>query len=308
MAIYALRRIVALVPVLVGISVVVFLMMRIVPGDVALVIGGPAATEEDLQRIRAQLGLNDPLWKQYLQFAGGVLRGDLGTSLVSRQPVLREIGARIPATLELAAGGLAIAMAVGLSSGIVAAIRRNTLLDDLVTGIALFGVSMPPYWLGMMLVVVFSLLLGWLPTSGRGDLSHLVLPALTLGLYSSGLIARMTRSNLVEVLGEDYLRTARAKGLSELRVIFVHALRNSMIPTVTIIGLQFGNMLGRTVIAESIFAWPGLGRLMLHAITTRDIPLLQGAVFFTACSFILINLIVDILYGVLDPRIRYRYR
>ncbi|MBI4278145.1 MAG: ABC transporter permease [Armatimonadetes bacterium] len=303
---YTVRRAMALVPVLLGISLVLFLVMRVVPGDVALVIGGDAATEDDLRQIRAQLGLNDPVWLQYVRFLGGVVRGDLGTSLVSRRPVAEEVGARVGATLELALAGIAIAIAVGVTAGVTAGIRPNTLGDDLVTGMALFGVSMPPYWLGMMLVLVFSLMLGWLPTSGRGGLAHLILPAVTLGLYSSALIARMTRSSLVEVLGEDFLRTARAKGLPESRVILLHALKNSMIPTVAVTGLQFGNMLGRSVIAESIFAWPGLGQLMLYAITTRDIPLLQGAVFFTATSFVLINLLVDISYGFLDPRIRYR--
>ncbi|HLT59490.1 MAG TPA: nickel ABC transporter permease [Limnochordales bacterium] len=302
---YILRRLALMVPVLFGVSVVVFAMVRMIPGDPARIMAGEAATEEVVERIREQLGLNKHPVIQYGIFLQNLLRGDLGRSTLSRLPVLDELGAALPATFELAAASMLIALAIGISTGVLSAVRPNSWIDAVSMFIALLGVSMPVFWLGLMLMLLFSLHLGWFPTAGHGTWRHLVLPAVTLGLSSAAIIARMTRSSMLEVLRQDYVRTARAKGVPEARVVLRHALRNALIPVVTVTGLQFGNLLGGAVLTETVFAWPGIGRLMVGAITARDYPVVQGSVLTVALAFILINLLVDVLYAYIDPAIRY---
>jgi peptide/nickel transport system permease protein len=312
---YLAQRLLLLVPVLLGVSVVVFLVLHLSPGDPAEIMLGSQATKEDLARLRADLGLTEPLHIQYVRWLGHVARGDLGRSLWMKRPVLGEVLERLKATLVLTGTALLLSTAGGLALGIASATRPNSLLDRLSAVASLFGASMPVFWLGIVLMVVFSLWLGWLPASGMfapyggGDLRdlvlHLILPALTLGAASMTIIARLTRSTMLEVLGQDYIRTARAKGLVEGRVVVRHGLKNAMIPIVTVVGVQAGYLLGGAVLTETVFAWPGVGTLMVQGILARDFPLVQGCVLVIALSFVLINLAVDLLYGWLDPRIRY---
>src|SRR5690606_8057546 len=254
---------------------------------------------------REQLGLNKHPVIQYGIFLQNLLRGDLGRSTLSRLPVLDELGAALPATLELAAASMLIALAIGISTGVLSAVRPNSWIDAVSMFIALLGVSMPVFWLGLMLMLLFSLHLGWFPTAGHGTWRHLVLPAVTLGLSSAAIIARMTRSSMLEVLRQDYVRTARAKGVPEARVVLRHALRNALIPVVTVTAPQFGTLTGDAALTETVFAWPGIGRVMVGAITARDYPVVQGSVLTVALAFILINLLVDVLYAYIDPAIRY---
>jgi peptide/nickel transport system permease protein len=312
---YLLRRLLLLVPVLAGVSVIVFLVLHLSPGDPAEIMLGSQATKEDLARLRAELGLTEPLHVQYLRWMSHVVRGDLGRSLWMKRPVLGEVLDRFRATLVLTGTALLLSTLAGLALGVASATRPNSLLDRLSAGASLFGASMPVFWLGIVLMVVFSLWLGWLPASGMyapyggGDakdlLAHLVLPALTLAAASVTIVARLTRSTMLEVLGQDFVRTARAKGLAERGVVVRHALKNAMIPILTVIGVQAGYLLGGAVLTETVFAWPGVGTLMVQGILARDFPLVQGCVLVIALSFVLINLAVDLLYGFLDPRIRY---
>lgn len=302
---YILRRLLLAVPVLIGVSLVVFWMIRAIPGDPARVIAGEGAPLETVERIREQYGLNEPPHVQYMIFLKQLLQGDLGRSIRSRRPVADEIGARLGPTLELAAGSLLVAVAIGVTSGILSAVRPNSWVDALSTFVALVGISMPVFWLGLMLMYLFSYELGWFPTAGRGTWKHLVLPSLTLGLNTAAIIARMTRSSMLEVLRQDYVRTARAKGLHERAVVLKHAFRNALIPIITVTGLQLGTLLGGAVMTESVFAWPGIGRLMVESITARDYPVVQGAVLVVAVAFMLINLLVDVLYAYVNPSIRY---
>jgi len=302
---YILRRLVLVVPVLIGVSIVVFWMIRAIPGDPARVIAGEAATEELLERVREQYGLNEPPHVQYLIFVKNVLTGDFGRSIRSRRPVIDEIRTRIGPTVELAVGSMAVAVFLGVTTGILSAVRPNSWVDAVSMFIALVGISMPVFWLGLMFMYLFSYQLEWFPTAGRGTWRHLVLPALTLGLSSAAIIARMTRSSMLEVLRQDYVRTARAKGLAERVIVLKHAFRNALIPIITVTGLQFGSLLGGAVLTESVFAWPGIGRLMVESIIARDYPVVQMSVLVVALAFILLNLIVDILYAYADPTIRY---
>jgi peptide/nickel transport system permease protein len=312
---YLLRRLLLLVPVLAGVSVIVFLVLHLSPGDPAEIMLGSQATKEDLARLRAELGLTEPLHVQYLRWMSHVVRGDLGRSLWMKRPVLGEVLDRFRATLVLTGTALLLSTLAGLALGVASATRPNSLLDRLSAVASLFGASMPVFWLGIVLMVVFSLWLGWLPASGMyapyggGDakdlLAHLVLPALTLAAASVTIVARLTRSTMLEVLGQDFVRTARAKGLAERGVVVRHALKNAMIPILTVIGVQAGYLLGGAVLTETVFAWPGVGTLMVQGILARDFPLVQGCVLVIALSFVLINLAVDLLYGFLDPRIRY---
>jgi peptide/nickel transport system permease protein len=312
---YLLRRLLHLGPVLLGVSAVVFLVLHLTPGDPALIMLGSQATQEDLSRLRAELGLDQPLSVQYLSWIGHVLRGDLGRSLWMKRPVLTEVLVRFKATLLLTASALLLSTASGLALGIASATRANSLLDRLSAVASLFGASMPVFWLGIVLMVIFSLWLGWLPASGmfapygggtaRDLLAHLVLPALTLAAASVTIIARLTRSSMLEVLGQDYVRTARAKGVAEWSVIARHALKNALIPIVTVVGVQAGYLLGGAILTETVFAWPGVGTLLIQGILARDIPLVQGCVLVIALTFVLVNLAVDVLYCWLDPRIRY---
>lgn len=302
---YILRRLVLVIPVLIGVSIVVFWMVRAIPGDPARVLAGEAASRETVEQIRARLGLDKHPVVQYGIFVKNALQGDFGRSIRSRRPVMDEIRTRLRPTLELAVGSLFVALAIGVTAGVFSAVRPNSLVDAGSMFVALVGISMPVFWLGLMFMLVFSLRLEWFPTAGHGTWKHLVLPATTLGLNSAAIIARMTRSSMLEVLRQDYVRTARAKGLQERIIVLKHAFRNALIPIVTVTGLQFGTLLGGAVLTESVFAWPGIGRLMVDSIIARDYPVVQTAVLVVALAFILINLLVDILYAYVDPTIRY---
>jgi peptide/nickel transport system permease protein len=288
-----------------GVSVLIFLMLRVLPGDPARVLAGLNASEEDVARIRDQLGLDDSLLAQYWQFISGVVTGDLGQSARTSRPVSTEIALRLPATLILAVTATLIGSVVGITAGVLAAVRRNTVVDHVVSGVAMMGVSMPVYWLGLLLILLFAVTLGWLPAAGSGEPLSIVLPAVTLAAFSTALVSRMTRASMLEVLGQDYMRTAEAKGAPPLTVIVKHGLRNAFIPVLTVISLQFGALLGGAVLTETVFGWPGIGRLLVDSIGARDFAVVQGIVLVYAAIFILLNVIVDVLYVVVDPRIRY---
>ena len=302
---YLVRRLVLTVPVLLGVAILVFAIVRLIPGDPATAIAGPQATDAFIAQIAEQYHLNEPLYVQFGLFLRDLLVGDLGDSTFSRRPVMVELAERFPRTIQLTLAAMAVAMAIGIPAGIMSARRRNSIFDNLSMIVALLGVAAPVFWLALMLQLLFSVRLGWFPTTGTGTPAHLVLPAITLGMSTAGLIARVTRSSMLEVLRMEYVQTARAKGLSERDVIYGHALKNAMIPVVTVVGLQFGILLGGAVLTESVFAWPGVGRLLVDSILSRDYPVVQGTVLVLAATFVVINLIVDLLYAVLDPRIRY---
>ncbi len=302
---YVIRRLLWTIPVLLGVTLLVFVILALVPGDAASLLAGTDATGQDIEGIRRTLGLDRPLPVQYAAFVAGAVQGDLGRSFRTKRPVVDEICDRLGPTVELAAAALLFALAVGFFVGIVSAVRQYSLIDYAATVLALIGVSMPIFWLGLLLMLFFSVQLGWLPTTGNGTPQQLVLPAITLGSASAAIIARMTRSSLLEVLRQEYIQTARAKGLHERAVILRHALRNAMIPTVTAVGLQFGYLLGGSVLTETVFARAGLGTLLVDAIRARDYPVVQGTILLLAAAFVLVNLAVDLSYAWLDPRIRY---
>jgi len=312
---YLARRLLLLVPVLAGVSVVIFMVLHLSPGDPVEIMLGSQATQEDRARLRAELGLDQPLHVQYGRWLGHVARGDLGRSLWMKRPVLDEVLGRFKATLVLTGTALLLSSLAGVALGVASATRPNSVLDRLSAVASLFGASMPTFWLGIVLMVVFALWLGWLPASGMyaayggGDLrdllAHLVLPAVTLAAASVTIIARLTRATMLETLGQDYIRTARAKGVVERAVVLRHGLKNALIPIVTVVGVQAGYLLGGAVLTETVFAWPGVGTLMVQGILARDFPLVQGCVLVVALSFVLVNLAVDLLYAWLDPRIRY---
>jgi peptide/nickel transport system permease protein len=311
---YLVRRLLLVGPVLLGVSVVVFMVLHLSPGDPAEIMLGPQATKEDLERLRTELGLTEPLPVQYARWLGHVVQGDLGRSLWMKRPVLGEVLGRFQATLILAGTALLLSTIGGIALGVASATRPNSLLDRLSAVASLFGASMPVFWLGIVLMVIFALWLGWLPASGMyspyggGDLrdllAHLALPAVTLAAASVTIVARLTRSTMLETLGQDYIRTARAKGVVERLVVLRHGLRNALIPIVTVVGVQAGYLLGGAVLTETVFAWPGVGTLMVQGILARDFPLVQGCVLVVALCFVLVNLVVDALYAWLDPRIR----
>ena len=310
---YILQRLLTTIFVVFGITFVVFMIIQLVPGDPARVVLGVAASEENVQALRERLGLNEPVWRQYGTWLGGLVRGDLGDSLVTGQPVTKQILQRLPATLTLAGAGLLVGLLIGLPAGILSALKPHSPLDITASLISQIGVSIPDFWLGILLVLLFSLTLGWLPSQGYTPFSqdpvnwfrHLLLPALTVGIISGSIQTRFNRSAMLEVLHEDYVRTARAKGLTEAIVVNRHALRNALIPIVTILGLQLTALLSAVVVVEVVFSWPGLGRLTLDAVLDRDYPLLQGAVFTIATLLALVNLGTDLLYFFIDPRIEY---
>lgn len=305
---YTLGRLASTVPVLLGVTFVVFVMTALTPGDPVVALLGESAqglSASAIEELRTQLGLDKPLPQQYLDYMLRLTRGDLGDSLRSGRAVITEIVERAPATGSLALAGMSLAVVLGVSLGIMAALRRGTLLDFAAIAVALVGVSVPVFWSGFVLMIVFSLELRLLPASGSGTYRHLILPAITIGLSSAAFIARITRSTMIESLARDYVRTARAKGISKRVVVVKHALRNALLPIVTVVGLQLGGLLGGAVLTESVFAWPGLGRLLVDAITNRDLPLVQGTVLVLALTFILVNLVVDLLYAAIDPRVRY---
>lgn len=330
---YIIKRLLALIPILIGVAVIVFLIVHLIPGDPAQTMLGERATDQALERLREQMGLNDPLPVQFWRYVKDLLRGDLGRSIMSNNPVSTELAQRFPATLELSFFAIMFAVFVGVPAGIFASINQNSWFDNLSMLIALMGVSMPIFWLGLMFIWLFAVELGWFPPSSRigvgldfspitnlyvidsilqfnfaalkDVLHHLVLPAVALGTIPMAIIARMTRSSMLEVLKKDYIRTAYAKGLKRKIVIFKHALKNAMVPIITVVGLQFGVLLGGAVMTETIFSWPGLGKYLVDAIYARDFPIVQGGILFFAGVFVIVNLIVDLSYALVDPRIQY---
>jgi len=303
---YLQRQLLLAVPVVIGVSVVVFSIVHLLPGDPVLVmLSGANATPEQVAELRAQLRLDDPIVVQYLRFLGRAAVGDFGRSIFSRRPVIDEIADQLPSTLQLAGAAILIAAGLGLTLGILAALRHNTWVDRLAMLVALGGVSMPSFWLGLLLIFVFSLQLGWLPATGQGGLERLILPAATIGLGYSAVVARLVRSSFLEVLGNGYIATARSKGLSERLVVLKHALGNALIPVVTIIGVQIGNLLAGTIVVETVFSRRGMGRLAVTAVLDKDYPLIQGVVLVSAIGYVLINLLVDLSYSIIDPRIRH---
>lgn len=325
MTLFVLRRLVALVPVLLGVSTIVFFILHLTPGDPAQLMLGDFATKEAVAQLREEMGLNEPLYVQYGLFLVNIARGDLGTSIAQRQPVVTLIVQRLQATSELALMAMLFALLLGVAGGVLAAANHNSITDYVTTVFSLLGISVPVFYLGLLLILFFSLQLGWFPVSGRGAalfpsigllfrgevapfvtaVRHLFLPGLALGLSFAALMAKMTRATMLEVIQQDYMRTAHAKGLRRWGVILKHGLKNAGIPLLTILGLQFSALLGGSVLTETVFAWPGLGRLAVDAIFTRDFPLVQGTVLAVAVIFVLLNLLVDVAYGLLDPRVTY---
>ena len=333
---YILKRLLSLFPVLLGITLLVFAFLHLIPGDTAVVLLGERATPEQVTAVRAQLGLDRPLWVQYFAFLSSLVRLDLGTSIVSGIPIADELRSRFPATFELSLAAMLFALVLGIPAGIVAAVRKNSWLDNLAMTGSLLGVSLPVYWLGLLLIYLFAVNLQWLPSGGRlsvaagfnftpitgfylldallkldfavlGDaLAHLLLPAVTLGIIPLAIVARISRSAMLESLTQDYIRTARAKGVPESRVVCQHALKNALLPVSTITGLQFGTLLGGAILTETIFSWNGVGSWIYDGILARDYPVVQGGVVFIAVAFVAINLLVDISYALIDPRIQYR--
>lgn len=331
---FILKRLGTVIPTFFGITLLTFTLIHMIPGDpLEIMAGERGISAERHAQLSAELGLDQPIWMQYFSYVGGVLQGDLGNSLVTKKPVLNEFFELFPATVELAFLAALFAIAVGLPAGIIAAVKRGSFFDHSVMGISLTGYSMPIFWWALLLMLVFSVNLGWTPVSGRIDVSlwiehvtgfmlidtllsdevggfksaleHLILPAIVLGTIPLAVIARMTRSSMLEVLGEDYIRTARAKGLAPWRVIVIHALRNALIPVITVIGLQVGILLSGAILTETIFAWPGIGKWLIESIGRRDYPVVQGGILIIATLIILVNLLVDIVYGVVNPRIRH---
>ena len=301
---FCLRRVTILVPTVMGAVTLVFFFLHMIPGDPVEVMLGETAQQADKEKLRAELGLNLPLHLQYGRFIKGVFHGDLGDSYFYRRPVTRVIAERVPATLELALAAFLVAGLIAIPLGIISALREGTALDNVSMIFSLLGVSIPNFWLGPLLIILFSIEIGWFPVSGRGGVESLVLPAITLGTALAALLSRMTRSSLLEKLGEEYLNVARAKGLPEWKVILKHALRNALIPIITILGLQFGALLSGAIITENVFSWPGIGTLLINAIEARDYPLVQGCVLFISLSYLLVNFLTDLVYGWVDPRIR----
>jgi len=305
---YILKRLLLLVPVLLGVSFLVFTIMSFTPGDPAQLILGESAPVEAVAALRTEMGLDDNFFVQYARFVGKAVTGDFGRSYTSGREVFGEIFARFPNTLILAVVGVIIAVLIGIPVGIISATRQYSLLDSTSMILALLGVSMPNFWLGLMLILTFSVGLGVLPSGGFNGLKSIILPAITLGTGAAAIITRMTRSSMLEVIRQDYIRTARAKGLGEKKVVNKHALKNALIPVITVVGLQFGYLLGGAVLTETVYSWPGVGRLMVEAIRQKDTPTVLAAVVFLAAAFSVVNLLVDIMYAYVDPRIKSQYK
>lgn len=303
MLMFILRRLAQTVPVIFGVTIVVFIIMQLVPGDPAVLMAGEGATKETIESLRVQLGLNQPLYAQYIDYVTNIFRGDLGTSLKNNRPVLDEILLRLPITLELAIFSTLITIVLGMAAGIISAVKPYSITDTVVMVLALLGISLPSFWFGLMLMYGFSVKLQIFPVAGWDSMAHIVLPAFTLGAGGAAIVARMTRSSMLEVIRQDYIRTARAKGVKESVIVYKHALRNALIPVITVVGLQFGALLGGTVIVESIFAINGLGRMIVDSIRMRDMPMVQGGVLVASLVFVAVNLLVDILYRVFNKRI-----
>jgi ABC-type dipeptide/oligopeptide/nickel transport system permease component len=302
---FLVRRILLTIPVLLGVATLVFSLIHLIPGDPVQSMLGDGASPESVNELRSRLGLDRPLYAQYLSFLNGVAHGNLGTSLRTSEPVTTAIADRLPATFELAAAAMLVAVVIAIPLGVLAAAKGGTVVDHLATTLALVGISMPNFWLGPLLAIVFAVQLGWLPVSGRGTLAQLVLPAVTLGAPLAAVLARTTRASVIDELRELYVMAARARGVSRTRAVLKHAFRNSLIPIVTVLGLQLGAVLTGAVITETIFAWPGVGRLLIQSISFRDYPLVQGCILLIALTYVSMNLLTDLTYGLLDPRIRY---
>ena len=312
MLVMIVKRLVQLIFLLIGITFIVFMAMHIAPGDPATIIGGPTATKSDILAIHQRLGLDKPILVQYLDYINGVIHGDLGFSFQTNRSVAEEIAIRLPNTINLAIASIIVAIIIGVTAGIISALKQNSWLDFLSTTVSLGGISIPNFWLGAMLILIFAVNLQWLPVGGldaplwtMGGLKQIILPALTLGTGSAAMIARMSRSSMLEIIRADFVRTARAKGVKERVVIWVHCLRNALIPVITVIGLNFGGLLGGTIITEQVFAINGVGRLMVESIASRDFPMVQGGVLLIAFIFVVVNLLVDIVYVLIDPRIKF---
>ncbi len=303
---YILRRLLYIVPTLFGVSVVVFLIVHMVPGDPARLMAGPDASLEDVALVRSSLGLDRPLPVQYISWLEKVFVGDLGISTRTHRPVTHELGRALPATFQLTMAAMVVMLVVGLGAGIIAGLKRNSIFDHFSMMGAMVGVCTPSFWLGLMLMQIFAVQLGWFPTTGIGGPDHLVLPAVSLGFQGAAIVARVMRSSMLEVMGMDYIRTARAKGLPSQIVIVRHAVKNALVPAITVIGLQFGSLLAGAVVTETVFAYPGLGWLLVQSIGLRDYPVIQGALLLLAVQFTLVNLVVDVLYVVVDPRVSYK--
>ncbi|GED60670.1 nickel ABC transporter permease [Brevibacillus formosus] len=303
MFVYITRRLLQMIPVLLGVILVVFLIMQMVPGDPAVLLAGEGASEETIAKMRTQLGLDQPIMVQYVQYVANVFQGDLGTSLRSNLPVWDEIMARLPATIELAVASIFVTVVLGMIAGIISATKQYSAADITIMVIALLGVSLPSFWLGLSLIYTFSVKLQLFPVAGWGTWKHMILPAITLGTAGAAIVARMTRSSMLDVVRQDYIRTAKAKGLRETVIIYKHALKNALIPIITVVGLQFGFLLGGTVLVESVFAINGLGRLIVDAIRMRDLPVVQGGVLIASIIFVFVNLLVDVLYRYFNKRI-----
>lgn len=303
----AFVRLISAIPVIFGVVIIVFVMLRILPGDpVDIMATNMAMSAEDMERLREQLGLNDPLWVQFVNYVGDLLRGDFGRSFFSNRPVAEQLLQQMPATIALTASAVLVSIVIGFPLGILAAVRRNTWVDRAAMITALLGVSMPSFWTSILLIWLFGVTLRWLPIAGSGSLQHLILPSLALGLGTAAIIARLVRSSMLEVLGQEYITTARAKGLADRLVVIRHALRNALIPVITIVGLQVSTLLGGAVIVETIFSRRGIGTLVVRAVLERDFPVVQASIFLIAFTYILVNLFTDILYAYVDPRIRYQ--
>jgi len=302
---YLLHRLLLFLPTLLGSLTLVFFLIHLIPGDPVEVMLGETASSADKEALRRELGLNLPIWTQYLRFLTALAQGDLGHSLYEQGGVTELILIRFPATLELTLAAMGVALCIAFPLGIMAAVKKNSWMDQSSLIFSLLGLAMPNFWLGPLLMIAFSIELGWLPVSGRGGLAHLILPSLTLGMVMAAILIRMIRSSLLETIHEDYIQTARAKGLSEWRVWLKHALRNSLLSVITIVGLQFGALLAGSIITETIFTWPGIGRLTIQAIQTRDYPLVQGCILVISTSYLVVNLLTDLLYHLADPRVSY---
>ncbi len=296
-----------LLPVLIGVTFLVFAIISLTPGDVAAMMLGQGATNESVAALRQDMGLDDPLLAQYGRYLGQLLHGDMGTSYATKKPVVDEIMSRFPNTLRLAFFSILVSIAISIPIGIISAVKQYSLADNLGMVFALIGISMPSFWLGLILIIVFALNLGWFPSGGADQLKSIVLPALTLGVASTASIARTTRSSMLEVIRQDYIRTAKAKGLGNGIVILKHALKNALIPTLTVIGLEFGELLGGAILTETVFSWPGIGRLMIESIQRKDTPMVLGCIIVFSVAFSVVNLLIDILYAFIDPRIKTTY-
>jgi peptide/nickel transport system permease protein len=303
---YVLRRLASIGPTLLAVALVVFAIFKFVPGDPARLLAGPDATDQVIAMIRHDLGLDQPLYVQFGLYIWHTVTGDLGLSTRTHQPVVVEVANRLPASATLALTGLLLAAVIGMSAGVLSAARPNSLMDRLISAGCVLAVCIPGFWIALVAVLVFAVQLGWLPSSGMGDWKNVVLPALSLGIPSAAIVARQAHADMTDVLRQDYVRTAMAKGLRERTVLLRHALKNATIPSVTLLGLEFGNMIGGAVVVETIFAWPGVGRLVFDSISNRDLPTAEGAILLLGAGFVIANLLVDLSYAYLDPRISYR--